>query len=385
MENDKTTAEPFGKKNPFPSELIKKYELTLSGSVKSTQHYEFSLAGSGFSYEVGDVMALFPENDPADVDEILDALPIDTEKCVVECRWGRGEISLRQALIDNYDLRGLNKKLMTGWAERCGHPYIKALVESDDKDALNEFMEGREVVDLVTDFPAAFKDGNEFASMLRNIAPRLYSIASSLKAHPDEVHLTVATVSYEAHGRKRKGVASNFLRDRLATGGKARCWMQTSKHFKLPENGETDIIMVGPGTGIAPFRAFLEERQATGAKGRNWLFFGNPYEKTDFFYKDEFEAMQANGVLTTLTTAWSRDQAHKIYVQNRIAEQGEELWKWIEGGAIFYVCGDATYMAKDVDAALVALVAEGAGLSEEDATAYVAQMKKDKRYQRDVY
>lgn len=384
MESETSTAIPYGKKNPFPAPLLKKYELTLAGSVKSTQHYEFSLSGSGFTYEVGDVLALFPENDPKDVDEILEALPFDTET-MVTCRWSGEEISLREAMITNFDIRALNKKLITHWSERSGHPYLKALVEANDKDALAEFMEGRELIDLVTDFPAAFKDGVEFAPVLRNLAPRLYSIASSLRAHPDEVHLTVATVTYTAHERLRRGVCSNFVRDRLNVGGTARCWMQVSKHFKLPEDGGTDVIMVGPGTGIAPFRSFLEERQLDEAKGRNWLFFGNPYEKTDFFYKDEFEAMQANGTLTTLTTAWSRDQAHKIYVQHRIEENADELWKWIEKGAVFYVCGDATYMAKDVDDALHALIAKGGGMSAEAAAEYVAQMKKDKRYQRDVY
>ena len=384
MDSETPTAIPYGKKKPFPSKLLKKYDLSKPGSVKSTQHYEFALEGSDYTYEVGDVLALFPENDPADVDEILDTLPFNTDTTVV-CRWSGEEISLREALITNFDIRGLNKKLITVWSERSGHPYLKALVEANDKDALAEFMEGRELIDLVTDFPAAFKDGAEFAPVLRKLAPRLYSIASSLNAHPNEVHLTVATVGYQAHGRERRGVCSNFLRDRLEEGGTARCWMQISKHFKLPEDTSTDIIMVGPGTGIAPFRAFLEERQISGGSGRNWLFFGNPNEAFDYYYQEDFEAMQANGTLTTLTNAWSRDQAHKIYVQNRIEENADELWKWIEKGAIFYVCGDATYMAKDVDAALQALVAKGGDMTEQQAAEYVAEMKAEKRYQRDVY
>ncbi len=381
--DETSSPEPYGKKNPFPAKLLSRYDLTAIGSGKSTQHYEFSLAGSDFSYDPGDILAVFPENDPQLVDEIIANLPFKTE-AEVPGRWAES-VPLRQALIDSYDIRTLNKKILTEWSQRSGHPYLKAVVESDDKDALNAFLEGREIIDLVTDFPAAFKDATEFVGLLRNLNPRLYSIASSFKAHPEEVHLTVATVTYVAHDRPRKGVCSNYLNDRVHPGDTSRVFLQISKKFKLPENGDTDIIMVGPGTGIAPFRAFLEERRILGTKGRNWLFFGNPHEKTDYFYKDEFAAMQADGLLTKINCAWSRDQAHKVYVQHHIRENAAELWSWIDGGANFYVCGDATYMAKDVDDALHALIAEHGGKSEEEAAAYVEQMKKDHRYQRDVY
>ncbi len=375
--------EPWGKRNPFPAKLLHRYDLTAPGSVKSTQHYEFSLEDSGYTYEAGDILAVFPENLPEFVDEIIENLPFKTDG-EVESRWGE-TVSLRQALIDSYDIRALNKKLITQWSERSGHPYLKALVEANDAKALAEFMEGRELIDLVTEYPAAFKDASEFVGVLRKIAPRLYSIASSLKAHPNEVHLTVAVVQYETHGRLRKGVCSNFLNDCVEVGNTCRTFVQISKKFKLPEDGATDIIMVGPGTGIAPFRAFLEERKIDGASGRNWLFFGNPHSKYDYFYKDEFAAMMENGTLHELTIAWSRDQDYKIYVQDKIRENSEEIWKWLDGGAIFYVCGDAEYMAPDVDKALHDLIAEHGGMSEEAAAEYVEQMKKDKRYQRDVY
>jgi sulfite reductase (NADPH) flavoprotein alpha-component len=220
-------------------------------------------------------------------------------------------------------------------------------------------------------------------SHLRKLTPRLYSISSSIKAFPEQVHLTVASVRYDAFGRSRKGVCSTFLADRA--NGPMPVFVQTSHGFRLPKSGDTPIIMVGPGTGVAPFRAFLHERRAVGAKGRNWLFFGEQRAATDFFYREELEQMLADGHLTTLTTAFSRDQAEKIYVQHRMAEQGAELFRWLEEGAHFYVCGDASRMAKDVDAALHAAIEKHGGVSAEAAAEYVKKLKADKRYQRDVY
>ena len=220
---------------------------------------------------------------------------------------------------------------------------------------------------------------------MRKQQPRLYSIASSLKAHPEQVHLTVDTLRYEAHGRQRHGVSSTFLADRVTDATPLPVFLQTAKHFRLPEATERPVVMVGPGTGIAPFRAFLQERQATGAKGGNWLFFGAQKSATDFFYQEELEAMQQGGCLTRLDVAFSRDQAEKIYVQTRMKQNAAELWRWLEEGAHFYVCGDAKRMAKDVDDTLHAVIRESGGLSEDNAKEYVAAMKKNKRYQRDVY
>jgi sulfite reductase (NADPH) flavoprotein alpha-component len=221
--------------------------------------------------------------------------------------------------------------------------------------------------------------------MLQKLQPRLYSIASSLKAHPEQVHLTVDTVRYEIHGRKRKGVCSNFLAEGVGGETPVPVFIQPSKHFRPPQDGNRGMIMVGPGTGIAPFRAFLQERKATGAKGGNWLFFGAQKSSCDFFYKAELEAYQREGVLTRLDTAFSRDQGFKIYVQNRMLENARELWNWLEQGAHFYVCGDASRMAKDVDKALHEIVKIGGDRSEEDAVQYIQKLKTDKRYQRDVY
>jgi sulfite reductase (NADPH) flavoprotein alpha-component len=257
-------------------------------------------------------------------------------------------------------------------------------VEADDKEAFNDFIWGRELIDLVTDYPADFSDGEDFVAVLKKLQPRLYSIASSPDAHPGEVHLTVGIVRYESLGRERGGVCSTFLADRCE-GKTLGVFVHTNKAFRMPEDDATPIIMVGPGTGIAPFRAFLEDRKVKGSKGPCWLLFGNPYQATDFLYEEELTALQADGVLTRLDTAFSRDQAHKIYVQDRMIEQGAELWKWLSEGARFYVCGDASRMAKDVDAAMLKVVEEHGGMSAEEAAEYVKQMRKEKRYCRDVY
>jgi sulfite reductase (NADPH) flavoprotein alpha-component len=295
-----------------------------------------------------------------------------------------GEAPLREALITSYDLRSLTPKFLQSWQERSGSPYLRSVVATGDREVMNEFCWGREVIDLVVDYPADFSDGEEFVAALKKLQPRLYSIASSPKAHPGEVHLTIAIVRYESHGRRRGGVCSTFFADRSA-GVKPGVFVHNNKAFRLPEDGATPIIMVGPGTGIAPFRAFLEERRETGAKGKNWLFFGNPHVATDFLYEDELTALVKSGVLSRLDTAFSRDQAEKIYVQHRMMERGKEIWGWLQEGASFYVCGDAARMAKDVDAALHKIAVDHGGLSEEGAVEFVKELKKEKRYSRDVY
>lgn len=372
---------PFGKKNPFPSALTHRYRLNLAPSPRDTRHIELSLEGSGLEYEVGDAVATFPLNGEELVDEILSALPFNTSVSV-SVPDGR-KLPLRDALIECYDIRTVTKAILKKWAPLTSHPYLHAILEHDD--SLNEVIEGVEIIDLLYDFPADFKSGQDFVGILRKLTPRLYSIASSPNKHPGEVHLTVAKVVYESKGRVRKGVASNFLCEGMSEDQTVRVFMQPTKHFKLPTDPSKDIIMVGPGTGIAPFRAFLEEREFSKATGRNWLFFGNPHEATDYFYKEEFDAMKESGVLTRIDCAWSRDQEYKIYVQDKIREFSEEVWNWLEGGAHFYVCGDATYMAGDVEKALLDLIRKYGGIDDEGALAYLKQMKDDHRYQRDVY
>jgi len=376
-------AEGFSRKNPFPAPMIANRRLNSEGALKDTRHLEFSLKGSGLSYEVGDVLGVFPKNDPALVDEILSLLPFNTN---VKVETSPGvKVPVRDALLETYDIRTVNRGILKQWEALTCNPYLHAMVEGAEDEALDAMIEGREVIDLLYDFPADFNTAKDFTGILRKLNPRLYSIASSMKAHPDEVHLTVAKVEYQTAGRLRKGVASTFLCDRLEESDTVGIYLQSAKHFKLPTDTSVDVIMVGPGTGIAPFRAFLEERATVKGDGRNWLFFGNPHEETDYFYQEELSAMRKAGNLTYLDVAWSRDQEKKVYVQNKMLEQGGELWRWLEGGAHFYVCGDATYMAGDVDRALHEIAAKHGKMSEKAAAEYLAQMKKDQRYQRDVY
>ncbi len=373
---------PYGKKNPFPSAILKNVNLNRSGSPKETHHVELSLEGSGLEYEVGDALGVFPRNGEEQVDEILANLPVNVRESVPLP--DGGEAPLREALISHYDTRSLTPKFLKTWQVRSGSPYLRSVVESDDRVVMNEFCWGRELIDLVIDYPADFSDAEEFVAVLKKLQPRLYSIASSPKAHPGEVHLTIAIVRYVSHGRERGGVCSTFFSDRCA-GVNPGVFVHSNKAFRLPEDGDTPILMVGPGTGIAPFRAFLEERRETGAKGKNWLFFGSPYRATDFLYEEELSAMKKSGVLQRLDLAFSRDQAQKIYVQHRMEEHGTEIWSWLQDGASFYVCGDASRMAKDVDAALHKIAETHGGLSAEDAVAYIKGLKKEKRYSRDVY
>jgi sulfite reductase (NADPH) flavoprotein alpha-component len=332
----------FGKSNPFPALLKTNRVLNASGSPKETRHLELVLEGSGLEYEVGDALGVVPTNCPDFVREILDAAGLDGEEAV---KGPDGtEMSLRVALLQKLDLK----------------PFFSGL-------------------------PGKAASAREFVAPLRKLQPRLYSIASSPKAHPGEVHLTVAIVRYDVNGRQRKGVCSTFLADRVGPDMRAPVFVHKSPSFKMPVDGSKSMIMVGPGTGIAPFRAFLEERRAIGVSGKNWLFFGDQRAAFDFLYREELEAMQKEGVLTRLDTAFSRDQAQKVYVQNRILERAGEVWSWLGEGAYFYVCGDASRMAKDVDIALHKVAETAGGLSPKQATDYVKQLKTEKRYLRDVY
>lgn len=372
--------EGYSKKNPFPSSILNNFNLNRSGD-KETHHIEFSLEGSGLSYEVGDALGVYPHNPVEVVDEILAALPF--KPGTVPAPDGE-DIPLRDALIHHYDIGTLNKSLIQKWQARSGSPFLRSLVEADDRKAWDDFCWGRDLIDLAVDYPADFTDSEDFVSVLKKLQPRLYSISSSPRAHPGEVHLTVGIVRYRSHGRRRGGICSTFLSDRV-NGTHPGVFIHSNAAFRLPASGDTPVIMVGPGTGIAPFRAFLEERQATGAKGKNWLFFGNPHQASDFLYQEQLEGFIKNGFLHKLDLAWSRDQKEKLYVQHLMLQNGAELWKWLEEGAAFYVCGDASRMAKDVDQALLEIATRHGKLSAEDAAAYVAQLKKDKRYLRDVY
>lgn len=373
--------EGYSKNNPYPAAVVENRNLNGPGD-KQTHQIALSLEGSGLIYEVGDALGVYPLNPVGVVDEIIANLPFKAG--TVPAPDG-SEVALRDALIQHYDIGSLNKSIIQKWQAKSGSPFLRSLVAADDKKAYDEFCWGRELIDLVIDHPADFSDGEDFLSVLKKLQPRLYSIASSPRAHPGEVHLCVGIVRYHSYGRDRGGICSTFLADRVTGDVKPRVYVHTNNAFRLPADGDTDVIMVGPGTGIAPFRAFLEERKATAAKGKNWLFFGNPHQATDFLYQNEIEGYIADGTLAKFDVAWSRDQKEKLYVQHLMLQNGAELWSWLNDGAAFYVCGDASRMAKDVDQALHKVAEDHGKLTAEDAAAFISKMKKEKRYQRDVY
>ncbi len=370
----------FGKSNPFPAPLLKKYNLNGDGSAKETIHAEISIEGSGFTYDAGDALAVVPQNAPDLVDAFLEATGLEGSQ---EVTVGEEVISFADALRDKFDLRVVTKVVLTKYAKAADLGEL--LVKCADREWVKEYTWGRDWVDVVKEYPPSSLSANDYGSFLRPLAARLYSIASSLHAHPNEVHLTVGTVRYEAYGRAKKGVCSTFISDMWDVGATAGVYFHHNPNFKLPEDGSLPIIMIGPGTGIAPFRAFIEERIAKGATGKNWLFFGDQHEATDYLYQSEWEAYLDAGHLHKVDLAFSRDQATKIYVQDRMRENAEEIWKWISAGGYFYVCGDASRMAKDVNQALIDIVAHQGGMDETAAAAYVKQMQKEKRYGRDVY
>jgi sulfite reductase (NADPH) flavoprotein alpha-component len=377
----------YNVKNPCIAKVKRMFDLSGPGAPKHTAHYEIDLAGSGLEYTPGDSLAVQPTNDPQLVAETLAALGFSGDEIVKHPKNG-SEVPIRQALIEATLITEIDNKLIKALVEKTGgNTPLAELSQPEKKEELKNYLWGRFVIDLLLDHPAAKFTPEEFMATQKKLNIRLYSISSSQKSHPDEVHLTVATVRYTSHGRARGGVASTFLAERVTVGETLiPCFVNHGKGFRLPEpQDETPIIMCGPGTGIAPFRAFLEERKATNAKGKAWLFFGEVSEKTCFFYKEEFEGYLADGTLTKLTTAWSRDQAEKIYVQNRMLEHAAEFWQYLEQGAIFYVCGDASRMAADVDKALHTIIEQQGGNSPDEASAYVQAMKEAKRYRRDVY
>jgi len=376
-------ASAYSRKNPFPANLRTNRKLTAEGSAKDTRHFEIDLAGSGIVYEVGDSLGVFPTNNPALVEELLGVLGFSGEEQVPDT--AGNPVTIREARTRFYVITEKDKTLLAAIAEKDpSASHFLPMVTPEGRAELEAYVWGREVIDPLLAHPAAKFTPEEFVKCLRKLQPRLYSIASSQKAHPEQVHLTVAAVRYESHGRRREGVCSTFLSDR-AGSGPVPVFVHTAKHFRVPEDPSTHVIMVGPGTGIAPFMAFLQERKASGASGKNWLFFGDQKAATDFLYRKELEAWQQEGVLHKLSTAFSRDQAEKIYVQNRMIEAAQELYDWLEQGAYFYICGDASRMAKDVDAALHKVVETAGGKSPEEAASYVEELKKSKRYRKDVY
>ena len=377
------SASHWTRQNPFPGKLTVNRRLSTGDSEKDTRHFEIDLTNWGLNFEPGDSLAVYPTNDPALVDKIIHALGAKGDETVTAAK---AQKPLRDALLRDFSITQPTPKFLKAIAERASAaPMLKELLRPDRKHDLENYLWGAEVIDFLLDHPSARFTPEEFVGLLTKLQPRLYSVASSLRVFPDQVHFIVDVVKYESRGRIRKGVASTFLAER-ADKVPVPVFPSSAKHFHMPEDSSTPLIMVGPGTGIAPFRAFLQERMAIGAKGKNWLFFGAQRERCDYAYKEDWEKLTTDGILTRLDCAWSRDQAHKVYVQNKMLDNAAEIWKWIDSaGAQFFVCGDARRMAKDVDAALRKIVQDEGGKSADDANTYVEKLKTDKRYKRDVY
>ncbi len=376
-------AAKYTRNNPFQSTVLVNSLLTAEGSEKETRHVELSLE-DGMEYTPGDAVGIVPENRRQVVDEMLSALGFTGHERVLDHY--KVEISLDEALRTRLAIGVLERGRITQMLKLAPETEgLKAMAGQDNKARAEEYCYGREFIDLVRDYPGVITEPQQLFQVLARLTPRMYSIASSQALHRDNVQTTVRVVRYEAHGRERQGLASGHLGERAPVGGSMPIFLHANGLFRLPEDPSAPVIMVGPGTGIAPFRAFLEERQATGATGDNWLFFGEQRKALDFLYQEQLESMHRDGVLTRLDTAFSRDQAKKVYVQDRMQEHCAELYAWLERGAYFYVCGDASRMAKDVELALLDAIAKGSNGTLDHANEYLANMKKQKRYQRDVY
>lgn len=374
----------FSRTNPFQAKVLKNVNLNGAGSSKETRHIELSLKGSDLSYVPGDCLGIIPENDPELVASLLEEMKWDTKMDVTLNKQG-DTLPLKEALTTHFEITLLTKKTIQQAAELTENEELQKLASDENINQLKEYIAGRDLLDLLRDFGPWKASAQEIVSLLRKIPPRLYSIASSISANPEEVHLTIGAVRYTAHGRERKGVCSVLCAERLQEGDTLPVFIQPNKHFNLPESQDKDIIMVGPGTGIAPFRSFIQERAVNEATGRSWLFFGDQHAASDFLYQNELEKYQKDGVLTRLETAFSRDTAQKVYVQHKMLENSKELFEWLENGAYFYVCGDKQYMAKDVHNTLIDIIEKEGMMAQEAAEAYLNDMQKQGRYQRDVY
>jgi len=367
----------YSLKNPFPAPIKSRVVLNGTGSAKETLHIELSLEGSGLTYEVGDALAVIPQNRDLDVERVLAATGLSSQKI-------NGK-PIFEALQKDFDITSLTSLIAGKYNAIANNKKLADLLAPERKKDFSDWAYGRQLVDLLEEYPCKELTAESFTGLLRKMAPRLYSIASSLKAHEDEVHLTVAAVRYHSHGRDRVGVASTYLADLVDCGDPVPVYLHSNKNFRLPADNSAPIIMIGPGTGIAPFRAFVEERRAIGATGKNWLFFGDQRYSFDFLYQLEWQDHLKEGFLHRLDVAFSRDQPHKIYVQDKMRAAAKEIYQWIQEGAYLYVCGDASRMAHDVNTAFIDIIAQHGGKSPEEAEAFLGELKKAKRYQRDVY
>ncbi|KXI29528.1 assimilatory sulfite reductase (NADPH) flavoprotein subunit [Paraglaciecola hydrolytica] len=372
-------ASVYNKKNPFSASLLESQKITGRDSVKDIRHIEISLEGSGIQYRPGDALGVWFKNDAALVDELLQLLSIQPSATV---ELAGAKYTVRDALINQFELTQSYPTFISAYSAFTQNKQLIDL--ATDKEALRTYLASRQIVDIVREYPAHVT-AQQLLDCLRKITPRLYSIASSQDEVEDEVHLTVALLQYDNEGNLRQGGASSYLAARLEAGGELGVFVEHNDNFRLPDDPNTDVIMIGPGTGIAPFRAFMQQRQADEAEGKNWLFFGNPNYTQDFLYQTEWQRFVKEGVLTKVSLAFSRDQEQKVYVQHRIKEQGAELYQWLEKGAHLYICGDANHMAKDVHDALIHVVVEFGGKTAEQAELYLTDLRRAKRYQKDVY
>ncbi|MFT5129314.1 MAG: sulfite reductase (NADPH) flavoprotein alpha-component [Rhodothermales bacterium] len=368
----------YDKRNPFPAELSQRVLLNGRGSDKETYHVELSLEDSGLRYQPGDSVGIIPSNADSVVDSLIETLGFDANHAL-------GGKPLRDTLLHDYEITILTRASIEKYNKFAESDALAALADTKNRAGLQEYSYGREIVDLMADYPVGGLTPEDFVSTLRKLPPRLYSIASSQALVDEEVHLTSATVRFSSHGRDRMGVATTYMVDRVKVGETMPIYLHSNDNFRLPPDSDTPIIMVGPGTGIAPFRAFVQEREATDAGGKNWLFFGDQHFTTDFLYQTEWLQYLKDGILSRLDVAFSRDQAHKVYVQTRMAERSKELYGWLQEGAAFYVCGDESRMAPDVHEALLSVIEKEGAMSREAAEEYVKTMQREKRYQRDVY
>lgn len=378
------TESVYSRSNPFQAEVLENLNLNGRGSDRETRHLELSLEGSGLTYQAGDSLGIYPQNHPKLVEDIISASGWNAEE-LVSLSKNKGEVSLREALRSHYEITVLTKPLLEQIVKITANAELRKLLEPGNEQQLRSYITEHDLLDLILDYKLEGVSAKDLVSVLRKVPARLYSIASSPSAYPDEVHLTVRTVRYEHKGRNRYGVCSTQLAERIQPGETLPVFIQENDGFKLPDNPDAPIIMVGPGTGVAPFRAFLGEREENGSEGKNWLFYGDQHFATDFLYQVEWQRWLADGILTNMDVAFSRDTDQKVYVQHRMQERSREIYEWLQEGAYIYVCGDEKKMAHDVHSTLAAILVQEGGMTMEQATDYLIELQQQKRYQRDVY
>ncbi|WP_427838496.1 assimilatory sulfite reductase (NADPH) flavoprotein subunit [Actinobacillus pleuropneumoniae] len=374
-----TNQSKYNKANPFPATLITNQRITAKDAEKDVRHLEFDLSGSGLSYQSGDVLGVYFENDPALANEILTALGLSAEEQVT---LQDQTLPLSTALQTQFELTQNTAAFVKNYAALANHAELNAIVA--DSEQLQNFVQNTPLVDVINSYPADLS-ADQLLALLRPLTPRLYSIASAQSEVGEEVHLSVGVVRYGYNGKARAGAASSYLADRVEEDGQVRIFVEHNDNFKLPQDSSKPIIMIGSGTGIAPFRSFVQQRATDEAEGKNWLIFGNQHFASDFLYQTEWQQFAKDGFLHKYSFAWSRDQEQKIYVQDKIREEAETLWQWLQQGAYLYVCGDAGRMAKDVNQALLDVIAQQGSLNADEAEEYLDNLREEKRYQRDVY